>query len=623
MPIAKARAKLVEIAGDKDAPLSHRLLALRLLAERMEAAAFAQLAPQLTAARGGEVELALLKESHAFFLETLQPKPMQPKEDAPAADSDSGRQEESATEVATAPEAGQETGATRQQAAKSDAPELPRVQLGLLDGGVFESALLGMRHDRILVSPSSEVAALGQLRMPRASVETIVYVENAEAKGGPQPTLIFRTGTRVAVKGLLQKGDRVLGQALGRSFDAPISLLTRLKPSPAARRAPGGSRKHDQLRVEGTKNPIEGKLGEFSQSGFEFVGTDGKKQKLAWDKFESLVLQLRPEDGVQTQGDLGQYVQADLVDGQIVVGFLLELSPARLVLASPALGVVKLPSAQLSRLALANSGRAQAGFTLITDYDMMEVYEIDGEGRRVWTLEALFAPVAAKPTPSGNVLVVEQDDNAVREYDRDGTPAWEFPDRQGKIDRNKELRSPRDADRLANGNTLITDTGSNRVIEVTPDHQIVWSFGTKLAKSNSFDPYNADRLANGNTLITDYGGSRVIEVDPRGKIVWERKGLTFPFDADRLPNGNTLVVCSKPARVVEIAPGGQIVWEIDGDNGLFTPAAVERLPDGTTMVCDIAGNGKEEQGAQIRFFNRAGRQIRKIPAVYPQCAKRY
>ena len=53
--------------------------------------------------------------------------------------------------------------------------------------------------------------------------------------------------------------------------------------------------------------------------------------------------------------------------------------------------------------------------------------------------------------------------------------------------------------------------------------------------------HDADRLPNGNTLITLRTSQRVIEVDRNGKVVFELRGLETPSDADRLPNGNTLV----------------------------------------------------------------------------------
>jgi hypothetical protein len=658
MPLARARAELKKLLQDAQAPLSQRILALRLLGERLDAEAFAALDQSIHQAKGGPNALRILSESHAYLLakakgqESVQQgageKETGPEEDAPGkaanetanesaeqasntASGEAGSQSESpsAQEAPAKENPAQEDPAQPSSAQAATVPETAsepvntRIRLSLLDGGVFESQLLGLRHDRVLVSPSTELAVLGELRLPRAVLDEIQFVGNEPEADSKKPTLIFRSGTRVIVDELQLDKDRIRGKVLGRTLDAPLALLTRLKPSPGSTRAPGGSRKNDQLRLASDGKPIDGKLVGFSADSIRFEPSGAEAYDKSWEDIGSVVLQLRPEDGAQDQGDLGQYVQADLVDGQIVVGMLLDLQPDKLVLATPALGVLQVPSSRLRKLQMANSGRAQAGFTLIADYDTLEVFEIDGEGRRIWELTAVLEPTSAKPTPSGNVLVVEFGDNSVREYDREGMIVWEFPLRVGKLDPKKDISEPWDADRLPNGNTLISDYGNNRVIEVSPKHEIVWEFGAKQAKSSAFAPYNADRLPNGNTLITDYGGSRVIEVDSAGKIIWERKSLAYPWDADRLPNGNTLVVCSKPPRVVEIDPSGQIIWEIDGKNGLVTPTAVERLPDGLTMVCDVQGNGKDEQSGQIRFFDRAGRMVRRIPVEYPTCAKRY
>jgi hypothetical protein len=53
------------------------------------------------------------------------------------------------------------------------------------------------------------------------------------------------------------------------------------------------------------------------------------------------------------------------------------------------------------------------------------------------------------------------------------------------------LQWPRDADRLPNGNTLVTDSLNRRVFEVTPEGRVVWSYGTPLI------PYEADPIPDG------------------------------------------------------------------------------------------------------------------------------
>jgi hypothetical protein len=78
---------------------------------------------------------------------------------------------------------------------------------------------------------------------------------------------------------------------------------------------------------------------------------------------------------------------------------------------------------------------------------------------------------------------------------------------------------PTDSQRLENGNTLICDKGNKRVIEVTPDKEIVWEYmggGQELTAL-----YGVRALDNGNVLIADQGNmqdptsrARIIEVTP-------------------------------------------------------------------------------------------------------------
>ena len=88
------------------------------------------------------------------------------------------------------------------------------------------------------------------------------------------------------------------------------------------------------------------------------------------------------------------------------------------------------------------------------------------------------------------------------------------------------LQRPHDVDRLPDGHTLITDGGQaggameaqpgsgSQIIEVDTDGNVVWSFDQGLNWA-----HNADRLPSGNTLISDTGHDRVIEIDAAGIIV--------------------------------------------------------------------------------------------------------
>jgi len=85
-------------------------------------------------------------------------------------------------------------------------------------------------------------------------------------------------------------------------------------------------------------------------------------------------------------------------------------------------------------------------------------------------------------TEPPTLLVADSENNRVVEYQLDGTewtPIWGM---------EAGLDWPRDADRLENGNTLITDSRGDRVVEVTPNGTVVWEFETDRR------PYDAERL---------------------------------------------------------------------------------------------------------------------------------
>ena len=90
-----------------------------------------------------------------------------------------------------------------------------------------------------------------------------------------------------------------------------------------------------------------------------------------------------------------------------------------------------------------------------------------------------------------------------------------------------EVSAPHDATWLPSGNLLFFDNGHgrdwSRVVEVDPRRrEIVWEY--RASEPESFFTLTrggSQRLSNGNTLITESGKGRVIEVTADGEIVWE------------------------------------------------------------------------------------------------------
>jgi hypothetical protein len=91
-------------------------------------------------------------------------------------------------------------------------------------------------------------------------------------------------------------------------------------------------------------------------------------------------------------------------------------------------------------------------------------------------------------------------------------------------------RAQHDVKLLPNGHIMLFDNqgglstyGRSRVLEIDPKSGgIVWAFdGTKDDPFDSTIRGSAQRLANGNTLINESTSGRILEVAPDGSVVWE------------------------------------------------------------------------------------------------------
>jgi hypothetical protein len=198
------------------------------------------------------------------------------------------------------------------------------------------------------------------------------------------------------------------------------------------------------------------------------------------------------------------------------------------------------------------------------------VIEVDSFCRLVWAYVRGDIPWAhsGRRLPNGNTLITSSFGDRVIEVDPLGNTVWEVAD---------GLSYPNEAFRLADGHTLITDHDNNRVIEVDSGANVVWSYTILLG------PHNGNRLANGNTLICDSDRNQVIEVAPDGQVVWQyATGLYWPRSAQRLANGNTLITDSDNRRVIEVDSAGAIVWS--RSTGSRGPYMAVRLPNANTLI---------------------------------------
>ncbi|MFG0294785.1 MAG: PQQ-binding-like beta-propeller repeat protein [Maioricimonas sp. JB045] len=159
--------------------------------------------------------------------------------------------------------------------------------------------------------------------------------------------------------------------------------------------------------------------------------------------------------------------------------------------------------------------------------------------------------------------------------------------------------------RLADGNTMIVESGPARIIEVTPNGQIAREIPLKVENPHPHrDTRLVRKLDSGNYLVCHEGDGVVREYDATGAVVWDfpvplfgrqrRKGHGLEaygnqcFAALRLKNGNTLISTGNGHGIIEVTPAGEIVWQLQQDDlpgiRLAWVTTLEVLPGGNIVI---------------------------------------
>ena len=116
---------------------------------------------------------------------------------------------------------------------------------------------------------------------------------------------------------------------------------------------------------------------------------------------------------------------------------------------------------------------------------VVENLTLGGDGDHRTLYEAHNPDFIPRERGGPAVVVADSENDRIVEYDR-VDDAWE----RSWLWRDGRVQWPRDADRLPNGNTLVTDTHADRVVEVAPNGSVVWRLPFP-------GPYEAERLGTG------------------------------------------------------------------------------------------------------------------------------
>jgi outer membrane protein assembly factor BamB len=208
-------------------------------------------------------------------------------------------------------------------------------------------------------------------------------------------------------------------------------------------------------------------------------------------------------------------------------------------------------------------------------------------------LAAALPGVARADPPEYRVLA--QDKGRVALVGADGKVGWEVPCNHGSHDIHL----------LPNGNFLL-HTGPATVVEMTPQKEVVWKYEAEPTPANTgrVEVHAFQRLADGSTMVAESGNRRIVEVDRDGKVVKEVPLTVKNPDphrdtrmARKLPSGNYLVCHEGDGAVREYDPPGKVVWEYALSLGDREPApghgpeaygvavyGAIRLPNGNTVI---------------------------------------
>jgi hypothetical protein len=188
------------------------------------------------------------------------------------------------------------------------------------------------------------------------------------------------------------------------------------------------------------------------------------------------------------------------------------------------------------------------------------------------------------------------------------------------------------------GNILISDQFNNRVIEIDPMGNILWSFGLgpKDSSAQSIIGVNDAQRVGRFTLMAGTGtppmvipeavggvpDNRVILVDPSGNIVWQygqfgQTGsgpnlLSTPVQCTWLPDFHVLITDQGNNRIIEVDLAKRIVWQYPGSNTkpadqLNSPNSAELLENGHVLIAD-------ENNSRAIEVNHGDRIVRTFTA---------
>ena len=180
--------------------------------------------------------------------------------------------------------------------------------------------------------------------------------------------------------------------------------------------------------------------------------------------------------------------------------------------------------------------------------------------------------------PDGRTMIAESGNRRIVEVDREGQILKVVPLLVEHPDAHRDTRRAR---KLDNGHYLVCHEGDSTIREYDDAGQVVWSYKLDLAgrprtgghDGHGTEVFNALRKPDGNTLIAGGNNNRVFEVNPAGEVVWsinhdELPGIELKWVTSLMlrPNGNVVFgnthAGPKNSQLIEVTRDKKVVWTL-------------------------------------------------------------
>ncbi len=256
---------------------------------------------------------------------------------------------------------------------------------------------------------------------------------------------------------------------------------------------------------------------------------------------------------------------------------------------------------------------------------------VDEGGRTTWQHQ--IGPLHdLHVLPNGNVLFQDSWTHVLEVNPASGKVIWQYEAKSAPGNEGKRIEIHA-FQRLADGNTMVVESGTSRILELDADNNVVHQIPLKVSKPNAHrDTRLVRKLDNGNYLVCHEGDGLVREYNADGETVWEYVVPLFGrqpapghgveafgnqcFSALRLKNGNTLIGTGNGHAVIEVTPAGQDIWSLHQNDlpgiQLAWVTSLQVLPNGNILINNCHAGPDNPQLIEVNREKRVVWSFRDI-----------